>query len=88
MQKNELQEVLRHFQLVGTFDRFEEITSGNVNSTYHVFYQTPQGEQQLTLQNINHYVFKDPQAVMENIERVTCHLHRRLCEKGLDPMRR
>lgn len=54
--------------------------SGHINDTYRV--EVEQGGMKLfyILQRINTGVFKDPDMLMENIERVTAHVRRKLAE--------
>jgi hypothetical protein len=64
------------FAIGGTFVHGEEIESGHINSTYRAAYLLPDGSQQrYILQRINDHVFKDPLAVMRNVERVTRHIN-------------
>jgi aminoglycoside phosphotransferase (APT) family kinase protein len=54
----------------------EEIDSGHINSTYRASYRQADGsEQRYIFQAINQNVFKDPHAVMMNVERVTHHIN-------------
>lgn len=65
-----------HFAIGGEFVFGEEIESGHINSTYRATYELPDGSRQrYILQRINANVFKDPHAVMRNIESVTRHIN-------------
>lgn len=80
---NEIKEVLRQFQFEGKYEHVEELHSGNVNNTYHLYYQCADGSQaEYLLQQINTYAFKKPDQVMSNIVRVTEYLRRQLEETG------
>jgi len=73
--QNKLISVCEAFQIQGKYLSYEEIKMGNVNKTYRVNYLMPDGtEKGYMLQKVNTYVFKRPELVMENIERVTSHL--------------
>jgi Ser/Thr protein kinase RdoA (MazF antagonist) len=48
--------------------------SGHINDTYRVFLQDGSADRSFILQRINHHIFKNPVALMENIERVTAHM--------------
>ncbi len=48
--------------------------SGHINDTYKVVSQQGGAPGTFILQRINHNIFKDPVALMENIERVTEHM--------------
>ncbi|BCU79403.1 mucin desulfatase [Luteolibacter sp. LG18] len=64
------------FAIGGEFVFGEEIQSGHINSTYRATYELPDGSRQrYILQRINDSVFKDPHAVMRNIECVTRHIN-------------
>lgn len=67
------------FAVQGEFVLGEEIDSGHINSTYRATYRQPTGgDQRYIIQAINRNVFKDPYAVMSNIERVTRHINSRV----------
>lgn len=64
------------FAIEGEFVRGEEIESGHINSTYRATFETADGDQhRYILQRINEKVFKDPVAVMRNVECVTRHIN-------------
>jgi hypothetical protein len=64
------------FAIEGEFVHGEEIESGHINSTYRATFETPNGgRQRYILQRINERVFKDPVAVMRNVECVTRHIN-------------
>ena len=61
---------------------------GHINDTYAVSFRQPDGAaSRYILQRINRFVFKDPEALMENVERVTRHLHSKIAAAGGDPLR-
>jgi len=71
-----VQAIGSQFAIGGEFVFGEEIQSGHINSTYRATYGLPDGSQQrYILQRINENVFKDPHAVMRNIECVTRHIN-------------
>jgi len=74
---NELKDVLHAFSVDGEFSA-SEINKGHINSTFLI----EAGEAKYILQKINTAVFKNPYAVMENIEKVTAHLKK----KGVDTL--
>lgn len=63
--------------------------AGHINETYAVYMPNEEGEDELmyVLQRINKNVFKNPDAVMENIFGVTEFLRRVIREDGGDPDR-
>ena len=67
------------FAVQGESIRGEEIDSGHINSTYCASYRQTTGQnQRYVIQAINRNVFKDPYAVMNNVERVTRHINSRV----------
>ncbi len=64
------------FAIQGEFLSGERINSGHINSTFRVSYRNPDGSiLRYIFQSINRHVFKDPLAVMRNVERVTRHIN-------------
>jgi len=62
------------FQLQGHASSFEPYGNGHINDTYLVTCQAGGVAFRYILQRINRRVFRNPAAVMQNIERVTLHL--------------
>lgn len=62
------------FQLQGQVSGFEPYGNGHINDTYLVTCSANGGAVRYILQRINRHVFRNPAAVMQNIERVTLHL--------------
>jgi hypothetical protein len=56
--------------------------SGHINDTYAVTFEEATGPVRYILQRINHDIFRQPTAVMSNIERVTQHLRSKLEAAG------
>jgi hypothetical protein len=52
--------------------------SGHINDTYRVFLGNGSADRSFILQRINHHIFKNPVVLMENIERVTAHMSRKM----------
>ena len=74
--------VAEQFQFAGTFIEAVPMTHGHINDTIVVTYRQATGPRRYVLQRINHHVFKQPLAVMDNIERVTGYIRRRLVAAG------
>lgn len=70
MKKEFVEYIDKNFR-IPKIESVEQITAGNINSTYKVI--TKKGKQ-FVLQKINTFVFKNPEQVMENIENVSLHL--------------
>ena len=87
--QNDLREIARHFQIGAEFIAAAPCSSGHINDTFVGTYRRDGAEVRFIHQWINHHVFKRPELVMENIERVTSHQRRQLVEAGCaDPERR
>jgi Ser/Thr protein kinase RdoA (MazF antagonist) len=67
--KRDFQEIISRFSIRGSFVSAEPYGSGHINDTYCVVC-----DKRYILQRINHNIFKNPVALMENIQRVTAHL--------------
>lgn len=84
----DLASVVREFQFEGTFLEAGPSGYGHIHDTYAAWFQTRLGRRhRYLLQRINHEVFRDPVALMQNIERVTAHLRQRIAAQGGDPGR-
>ena len=70
--------VARAFSLEGEFRRADRYGSGHIHDTYCVSFDHGGREERIILQRINTAIFKNPVAVLENIERVTNHLRSKL----------
>ena len=66
--------VLRQFDLPGECLSATPYGNGHINDTYRVACHEDGHVRRFVVQRINHYVFRNPAALMENIERVTGHL--------------
>jgi aminoglycoside phosphotransferase (APT) family kinase protein len=62
------------FQIDGEFVGATTYGSGHINDSYCVTFDQAGRTARYLLQRINHSIFKDPIALMENIQRVTSHL--------------
>ena len=81
-----IEQISAQFAFQGVYAGYEELTSGNINSTYHLSYRYPRRE--YILQRINHYVFKRPDYVMENMLQVTGYLAAKYQAMSIDPSKR
>ncbi|MDR3725184.1 MAG: aminoglycoside phosphotransferase family protein [Terracidiphilus sp.] len=71
---SDLSVIVRQFDLPGECLSATPYGNGHINDTYRVACRSNGGVRRYVLQRINHNVFKDPAALMENIVRVTGHL--------------
>ncbi|MDB6019376.1 MAG: hypothetical protein JWR19_3865 [Pedosphaera sp.] len=72
--KHDVRAVARQFQICGEIRSAEPYGSGHINDTYCVVFDQAGTCVRYIFQRINHLVFKNPVALMENIARVTRHL--------------
>jgi Ser/Thr protein kinase RdoA (MazF antagonist) len=63
------------------------IPSGHINDTYCSTFEADGRQIKYVNQRINHLVFREPERLMENIERVTRFARERIVAAGGDPMR-
>jgi Ser/Thr protein kinase RdoA (MazF antagonist) len=66
--------IARRFQIEGEFLRAAPYGSGHINDTYCASFDRSGASSRCILQRINPKVFRNPAAVMENLQRVTAHL--------------
>ena len=62
------------FAIDGEFAGAAPYGSGHINDSYRAVFRRNGSQSHFILQRINHRIFKNPVALMENIERVTAHL--------------
>ena len=72
-----MNDVAQHFQIYGDFISAEPYGSGHINDTYCVVFHQAGVSVRYIFQRINHNIFKNPVALMENVQRVTTHLAHR-----------
>ena len=73
--------IVRQFQICGEFQGATPYGSGHINDTFRVTLQNAGVAAPLILQRINTGIFRNPIALMENIQRVTTHLASRVAEQ-------
>jgi len=71
---HDVRAIARQFQFRGQAVAFAPHGNGHINDTYLVACQDGAASTRYILQHINRHVFRNPGAVMQNIERVTSHL--------------
>jgi hypothetical protein len=76
-------EVVGRFRAWGDFIEAVPYGSGHINDTFKVTFNMAGAPVHYLLQRINHRIFKDPQAVMDNIVRVTNHVRSKLTAAGV-----
>ncbi len=75
---DELQAVGKHFDLGGTLIKTAPLAQGHINDTYILTSQAKGRMVRHVLQRINHEVFKNPPAMMDNIVRITEHIRKKM----------
>ncbi|MEJ5237992.1 phosphotransferase enzyme family protein [Limisphaera sp. VF-2] len=87
-EEQQLQEISRQFQIYGEILHAETCKIGHINETYSATYDQGGTRVRYVHQKINRHVFKDPPAVMENLERVCRHLRQKLEARGVSQITR
>ncbi len=82
------EEAIAGFALEGEYVSAEPYGSGHINDTFLLEMKKEGGAgKKYILQRINHGIFKNPEALMENILGVTSYVRERIIERGGDPER-
>jgi hypothetical protein len=74
----DLTHIARQFATAGRLVAIDPTGSGNVNDTYLAIFRTTFDEHRIIIQRINRHVFKRPETIMENLQKITAHVHARL----------
>jgi len=81
-----LDSIVSQFSIPGLFLKAKRFGSGLINDTYICDFVENNMIRKYITQRINPLVFKSPENVMENVEKVTSHIVKRLREQGIaDP---
>ena len=78
---------VRQFDIGGEFIEAHPYGSGHINDTYRVIFRSGDEPTPYILQRINHNIFKKPDKLMDNIQRVTAHLATRVANEPDAPRR-
>ena len=79
--EHDIKHIAENFNLTGRLIRSESFGSGHINDTYSLTCEKDNRQKNYILQRINHEVFKNPPEMMENIRRVTNHIHQKFQER-------
>jgi len=74
--------IAREFALSGEIVSASPYGSGHINDTFKVDVKPAGGPRRYVLQRINHHVFRRPDELMANVERVCAHAHAKLKTAG------
>ena len=78
-----MKSIISNFNIDGSLVSADPFGSGHINDTFLVKVESGKGrELRYVLQRINHVIFKNPIAIMDNIDRVTTHIKRKLIESN------
>jgi hypothetical protein len=77
-EERQLTDISRQFQIYGAIMHAETCKIGHINETYSATYDQGGTRVRYIHQKINQNVFKNPDAVMKNVMRVTTHLRSKL----------
>ena len=72
--KHDIQAVAGRFRIPGEFLSAGPYGNGHINDTYAAVFDQDGTRVRYIVQRINHNIFKNPVALMENVQRVTSHL--------------
>ena len=78
--KHDLQKIFSEFLIYGDFVQAAPYGSGHINDTYAVVVNQGGTHVRYLAQRINHLIFKNPPALMDNISRVTSHLRMKISD--------
>ncbi len=80
--------IQQSFALPGECGTVQALNNGHINTTYHLCFNEADGtREEYVVQKINTNVFKDPDALMQNIVGVTTHLQKKIAARGGDVRR-
>ena len=86
--KQDLATIIQNFSFEGNHIAISPYGFGHINDTYALTFESATHEmQRYILQRINHNVFKKPEQLMQNVEKVTRHLREKITAVGGDPKR-
>jgi hypothetical protein len=86
--EHDLKQVFSQFAVQGDFSGARFLKVGHINDTYLISAVRDGIPEQFIFQRINHFVFRDPEGLMANFEKITRHIRARLERiPGRDPDR-
>jgi Ser/Thr protein kinase RdoA (MazF antagonist) len=85
---SDIKNIINQFKFAGRYTGISPYGFGHINDTYALtFENAPQQSHRYILQRINHAIFKKPDQLMQNVEKVTTHLRGKIIEVGGNPER-
>jgi Ser/Thr protein kinase RdoA (MazF antagonist) len=86
--EHNLREIFESFETDSRYLRHRFVKVGHINETYLLEAARGKVPQWFIFQRINHFVFRDPERLMANFEKITRHIRRKLEDtQGSDPDR-
>jgi len=82
MQEEQLKVIVDQFDIQGKVSSVKPLGAGHINDSYKVMTESP-STPDYVMQRINHYIFKNVDALQENIHRVTHHIRNKLTAAGV-----
>jgi len=76
--KWDLGKIAARFTVEGEYIEGRPWGNGHINDTFAIWMRRKDGVRRYILQRINHEIFRNVPALMENVERVTSHIRRKL----------
>ncbi len=86
--RSAVKEIFREFAVMGDFISASPYGSGHINDTYAALCSQAGRQVRYIFQRINHNIFKNPAALMENVARVTEHCRGKLSADDEDASRK
>ena len=78
-----VEELLNAFKFEGELENVTQLHDGHINNTYKFDFRTEDGEiNRYLVQELNTYVFKDHEGLMNNVMGVTRHMQKKIAENG------
>lgn len=85
---DEILDAVSHFQFKGTFLECTVYGSGHINDTFLLQFDCgSKHAEKYIFQKMNKYVFPKPKELMENVERITAYLRKKITAEGGNPER-
>jgi len=86
--KINIEELLAAFTFEGELENITQLHDGHINNTYRFDFRTENGElNRYLVQELNTYVFKDHEGLMNNVLGVTSHMRKKVIKNGGDVKR-
>lgn len=83
----DIKKIVDAFGFTGNFIKSSSIDEGHINNTFVFTFDENGSEKKYLVQQLNTFVFKEPEKLMENIVGVTGHISKKVKEQGGDPLR-